>query len=536
MELKACMNSYLRQDIVAEPLINRWYATAYLVSPMTAPLMVANGHLPTMRSFASAPMIHVNALKNPEMQGGAYIAHGPERVEEIKSLIAATQQIQAPLLSFAEAVKELDRVLAQEAKGFSLEPLYAKVPAPLKGYVELTYDLQCQPAMRFVEGLLYHSPVYQKQSQAIALSPYPGDQRPFVFSTPRLDSSDSLLVEQPFDSAAWDDLFCARLNPVDADALADKLAIQPADRAQFAALFTRTPPPPRVAYKGDGVRVRYFGHACVLLETATTSILIDPQVSYPNPNGPDRFTFNDLPDKIDYVLFTHDHHDHVVFETLLPLRYRIRNVIVPKSGGAPADPSLKLMFSHLGFPIPRELDEMEVLELADGAITALPFFGEHGDLNIRSKSAWHIRLRGRTFFLGADSNNLEEELYANIVRVVGSIDAMFMGLECDGAPQSWMYGPLAVRRMSRQMDQSRKLCSSNSSKCAGMIARLKPKHVYIYAMGREPWLSYITSLDYSGESKPVLEAGRLVEQCRQQGLAIEDLFCKKEMHFEGIPQ
>jgi len=164
------MNSYLRQDIVAEPLINRWYATAYLVSPMTAPLMVANGHLPTMRSFASAPMIHVNALKNPEMQGGAYIAHGPERVEEIKSLIAATQQIQAPLLSFAEAVKELDRVLAQEAKGFSLEPLYAKVPAPLKGYVELTYDLQCQPAMRFVEGLLYHSPVYQKQSQAIAMS------------------------------------------------------------------------------------------------------------------------------------------------------------------------------------------------------------------------------------------------------------------------------------------------------------------------------------------------------------------------------
>jgi len=530
------MNSYLRQDVVAEPLINRWYATAYLVSPMTAPLMVANGHLPTLHSFASAPMIHVNALKNPEMQGGAYIAYGPERVDEIKSLIAETKQVQASLLAFAEAVKDLDRVLALEAKGFSLEPLYAKVPGPLKGYVELTYDLQCQPAMRFVEGLLYHSPVYQKQTQAVALSPYPGDQRPFVFSTPRLDSSDSLLVQQPFGSTAWNDFFSARVKAADEEALADKLAIQPADRARFAALFTQTPPPPRVAYTGHGVRLRYFGHACVLLETATTSILVDPQVSYPNSNGPDRFTFHDLPEHIDYVLFTHDHHDHVVFETLLPLRHRIRHIIVPKSSGAPADPSLKLMFLHLGFPVPRELDEMEVFELTDGAITALPFFGEHGDLNIRSKSAWHIRLRGRTFFLGADSNNLDDELYANIVSVVGPVDAMFMGLECDGAPQSWMYGPLAVRRMSRQMDQSRKLCSSDFAKCAGMIARLKPQHVYIYAMGREPWLSYITSLDYSGDSKPILEAGRLVDHCRLQGLSVEDLFCKKEMHFEGIAQ
>src|SRR5215207_3202774 len=102
------MTSYLRQDVVAEPLINRWYATAHLISPMTAPLLVANGHLPTLRSFVAAPMIHVNALKNPEMQGGAFIDYGPERVEEIKGLIAATQQVQAPLLAFAEAVKELD--------------------------------------------------------------------------------------------------------------------------------------------------------------------------------------------------------------------------------------------------------------------------------------------------------------------------------------------------------------------------------------------------------------------------------------------
>jgi L-ascorbate metabolism protein UlaG (beta-lactamase superfamily) len=430
-----------------------------------------------LKSFVAAPMVHVNALNNLEMQGGAYIAYGPERVEEIKTLIADTERLQGPMLVFANAVKELDRTLAQEAKGFSIEPLYAKIPAPLKGYVELTYDLQCHPAMRFVEGLLYHSPVYQRETQSIALYPYPGDKRPFVFSTPRLDSSDLLLVKQPFDAPAWNEFFGARLSPVEPNLLAEKLAIIPADREKFIALFTEDAPPKRDEYTGDGVRLRYFGHACVLLETATTSILVDPQVSYPNPNGLDRFTFNDLPEKIDYVMFTHNHHDHVVFETLLPLRHRIRNIIVAKSGGAPADPSLKLMFKHLGFPTPLELDEMEWFILADGAIAALPFFGEHGDLNIRSKAAWHVRLRGRTFFFGADSNNLDDNLYANIARIAGNVDVMFMGLECDGAPQSWMYGPLAVRRISRQMDQSRKLCSSDFQKCVSMMGHLKPQQV-----------------------------------------------------------
>jgi L-ascorbate metabolism protein UlaG (beta-lactamase superfamily) len=527
---------YLRQDTLAEPLVNRWYATSYLISPMTAPMMVANAHLPTLRSFVAAPMVHVSALKNPEMQGGNYIDYGPERVDDIKALIATTQTVQAPLLRFADAVKQLDHMLAMEGKGFSLEPLYPRIPPALKGYVELTYDLQSQPAMRFIEGLLYRSPVYQRETQAMALSPYPGDVRPFVLSTPRLDNPDLLLVQQPFDSPAWNDFFRARLCPTSPAALAEKLSIAPADRARFDALFTPEPPAPREPYTGDGVRVRYFGHACVLLETAQTSVLVDPQVSYPNPAGAARFTSHDLPAQIDYVMFTHDHHDHVMFETLLPLRHRIRNVVVPKSGGAPADPSLKLMFKHLGFPPPVELDEMESLDIPGGALTALPFFGEHGDLNIRSKSAWHVRLNGRAFFLGADSNNLEDELYANIARVAGTVDAMFMGLECDGAPQSWMYGPLAVRKISRKLDQSRKLCSSDFPKCVAMMARLQPKHVYIYAMGREPWLSYITSLDYTGTSQPILEANRLVAHCRATGIDVEDLYCQKELHFEGRPQ
>jgi L-ascorbate metabolism protein UlaG (beta-lactamase superfamily) len=37
--------------------------------------------------------------------------------------------------------------------------------------------------------------------------------------------------------------------------------------------------------------------------------------------------FADLPEKIEYVLITHAHHDHMMFATLLQLRHQIRNII-----------------------------------------------------------------------------------------------------------------------------------------------------------------------------------------------------------------
>jgi hypothetical protein len=52
-------------------------------------------------------------------------------------------------------------------------------------------------------------------------------------------------------------------------------------------------------------------------------------------------------------------------------------------------------------------------------------------------------------------------------------------------------------------------------------------------MGREPWLSHITSLDYNEASKPIVEAGRLVQHCRTKGIDVEDLYCRKELYFEG---
>jgi hypothetical protein len=46
---------YLRGDVLAEPLFNRWYAWSFLISPASSAMFVANLHLKIMQSFVASP-------------------------------------------------------------------------------------------------------------------------------------------------------------------------------------------------------------------------------------------------------------------------------------------------------------------------------------------------------------------------------------------------------------------------------------------------------------------------------------------------
>ena len=521
---------YLKPNVVAEPLFFHWYAWSSLIAPATAAMFVANSHLKIMQSFVTAPQVHVNALKLPAMRGGPFINYDAGKSPDIRRLIEATLKEQAPLLELAKAIQSVHDLLAAEADGSSLEPLYAKTPEPLRGRVEYVYDLDGKAGVRFIEGLLYRSDYYMESLQSVALTLSEGDDRPFALSTPQLPREGRLELRLPFRSEALDLLFRSRTEAQRPGCLAEALGLDHEAAALLPSFFTEREPRAGRRYDGEGVRVRYFGHACILIETRDVSVLIDPLVSYENGGGIPRYTYHDLPDSIDYVLITHNHQDHCMFETLLQLRHKIKNVVVPKNnGGGLADPSLKLVLQHLGFRRVTELDELESLPVEGGEIVGLPFLGEHADLNIRTKLAHLVRLQGRTILAAADSNNIEPRLYEHLHRLTGDIDLLFLGMECDGGPLSWLYGPLLTKPIGRKHDQSRRLNGSNYERGVELVNLLNPRQVYVYAMGQEPWLTYLTSILYTEESRPIVESNRLVAECRGRGLESERLFGSKEI-------
>jgi L-ascorbate metabolism protein UlaG (beta-lactamase superfamily) len=525
---------YLRQNVQVEPLIDHWYAWSHLIPPATAARNITERHFKIMDSYIGTPQIHANAVKNPKMLGGPFIDLGGKRVDEIKALRDRIKRERAHLIELSSALKSLDDLLRESARGFSLQPLYAKVPDLLRGYVELVYDLNNHPSFRLVEPLLYRSKYYDRRQQSLMLSSISKDERPFVLSTPRLDSDDSLHLHFAFDDPRGDRLFQLKTEPAEFGEIKEMLEV-PNDRDDLLLSFlTPEPPRPYAPYVGDGVRWRYFGHACILIESGGVSILMDPVLSYTYENNISRYTYLDLPEKIDYVLITHNHQDHILFETLLQIRHKVRNVVVPRNGGGHLqDPSLKLLLRNCGFENVIEMAELDEIKDRNVRITALPFFGEHADLDISTKMAWLTRIGQHSLLFAADSCNIEPRLYQHLQEEIGNVDALFLGMECDGAPLSWLYGPLLTQRVERAMDESRRLAGSNYEQASSIVDLFNCRETYVYAMGQEPWLNYVMSIKYTAKSRPIIESDRLIEKCRERGMTAERLFGEKEILLES---
>lgn len=525
---------YLKPNVVIEPLIDNWYAWSHLVSPATAAMNITGRHMTIIESYLMAPQIHAEAVLNPKMRGGPFMDFGGGKIAEVTELQQKSIKKHDNLIKFAKAVKELDKMLAAEAKGFGLEGLYQKVPEILRGYVELFYDRNNNASFRFFESLLYQSEFYSKSSQSIGLWLTDNDQRPFVLSTPRLDEQHVLSLDIPFDYSGIDELAKMKRTPQTIGYIKAMLGIPASKEVLFESFFTETPPPVYERYTGDKIRMRYFGHACILVETKDISILVDPLVSYYGyVSDVDHFSDSDLPDTIDYVLITHNHQDHILFETLLPLRHKIKNIIVPRTNsGRLEDPDLKLMFNHIGFDNVVAVDEMETIHFEDAVITGLPFIGEHSDLNILTKSCYLVQIGEFKLMFLADSRIVEPALYKHIHKQTGNVDVMFIGMECDGAPLTWLYGPLLTKKLPRDMDGSRRLAGSDCGKGMSLVDIFNPKEIYVYAMGQEPWVEFISSIKYTDESNPIVQSDRLVKLCRERGIVAERLYGEKELLYD----
>ena len=153
----------------------------------------------------------------------------------------------------------------------------------------------------------------------------------------------------------------------------------------------------------------WFGHSSYLLSLHGTTFLVDPTLCTAAPfsfinkpfEGMDKYRPEDMPDHIDYLIISHDHYDHLDYQTVRHLKDRIGQVVCPLGVGA--------HFERWGFAPESliELDWEEHSPLAEGFhIRCLPARHFSGRSLKRNNTLWASFLLQTPYgnlFLGGDS-------------------------------------------------------------------------------------------------------------------------------------
>ncbi len=174
----------------------------------------------------------------------------------------------------------------------------------------------------------------------------------------------------------------------------------------------------------------WFGHSSYFMQVNGNTFLVDPVFSnYAAPfsfvnrafKGTGTYTVDDIP-SVDYLIITHDHYDHLDYETVSKLRQKVDTVICPLGVGA-----------HLekwGFDANTiiEVDWNETVPLANGStlhsVTARHFSGRSLKRNQALWSSFVLRTPDFNLFLGCDGGYGSH--FAEIGRAYGPFDLAFL--------------------------------------------------------------------------------------------------------------
>jgi L-ascorbate metabolism protein UlaG (beta-lactamase superfamily) len=185
-----------------------------------------------------------------------------------------------------------------------------------------------------------------------------------------------------------------------------KLTSRPESSPSFIPDVVPSIPPPRV--EGSGLRTTLVNHSTVLLQQQGFNILTDPiwseRASPLSWIGPRRrrkpgVSWDDLP-RIDAVLISHNHYDHLDLPTLHRLAARGDSTFVVPTGGA------RLLRSENIGPV-HELDWGESFTLPGFTIHCVPaqHFSSRGIYD-RNKTLWCgyvIEYQDRLVYFAADT-------------------------------------------------------------------------------------------------------------------------------------
>lgn len=185
----------------------------------------------------------------------------------------------------------------------------------------------------------------------------------------------------------------------------------------------------------------WFGHSSYFMQLDGKRILVDPVLSgYASPfsfsvkafKGTDRYTTDDIPE-IDYLFISHDHWDHLDYETVMKLKPRIKKIICPLGVGE--------NFEYWGFDKNAivEMDWNESATLDSGFVAnALParhFTGRGFRRNQTLWAAFVLQTPSMKIFIGGDGGY--DKHFAEIGKKFGPIDLAI--LENGQYNENWKY-------------------------------------------------------------------------------------------------
>ena len=185
----------------------------------------------------------------------------------------------------------------------------------------------------------------------------------------------------------------------------------------------------------------WFGHSSYFIQVDGKKILVDPvfsghasPVSFTTKSfpGSNVYTVADIP-VIDFLLISHDHWDHMDYETILQLKPKIRQVITGLGTGAHLE--------HWGYDssLIIEKDWNEEIQLEEGfvvhTLAARHFSGRGFNRNRSLWLSFVLRTPSMNFYLGGDSGY--DTHFARIGEQYGPFDLAI--LECGQYNPYWKY-------------------------------------------------------------------------------------------------
>lgn len=223
-------------------------------------------------------------------------------------------------------------------------------------------------------------------------------------------------------------------------------------KRQFGGTQVRTPPRPipvvRMSADGmdappkAGLRAIWFGHASVYLELDGLRLFVDPVLSeYASPIagiGPKRFhppplALEQLP-RMDAVLISHDHYDHLDMRTVKQLAAKGSRFVVPLGIGA--------HLARWGVPETqvRELDWWQSEQVGDVTLTSTPVRHYSGrglrDANATLWSSWVLAGPHNRVYFSGDTGAGDH--FKSIGDRFGPFDLTLIKIGAYGPGQPWI--------------------------------------------------------------------------------------------------